>query len=82
MSTEILLINAGSSSVKYQVIDADDEKVLATGLIQRIGDEVGTIDHTVDGVTHHQDRGFPNHGRALTVMTQMFDEFGPSLSDV
>ncbi|HBX82084.1 MAG TPA: hypothetical protein DEG88_07590, partial [Propionibacteriaceae bacterium] len=37
MSTEILLINAGSSSVKYQVIDADDEKVLATGLIQRIG---------------------------------------------
>ncbi len=82
MSTPILLLNAGSSSIKYQVIDADDQRVLATGLIQRIGDETGTIDHTVDGVTHFQERGFPNHGRALTVMTQMFEEFGPPLADV
>ncbi len=82
MSTPILLLNAGSSSIKYQVIDADDEAVLASGLIQRIGDEAGTIDHTVDGVTHFQERGFPNHGRALTVMTQMFDEFGPDLKSV
>ena len=82
MSTPILLLNAGSSSIKYQVIDADDEAVLASGLIQRIGDESGTIDHTVDGQTHHQTRGFPNHGRALTVLTQMFDEFGPSLASV
>ncbi|HVK44549.1 MAG TPA: acetate kinase, partial [Micropruina sp.] len=43
MSTPILLLNAGSSSIKYQVIDADDEAVLASGLIQRIGDEAGTI---------------------------------------
>lgn len=82
MSMPILLLNAGSSSIKYQVIDADDESVLASGLIQRIGDESGTIDHTVDGQTHHQTRGFPNHGRALTVMTQMFDEFGPPLASV
>ena len=80
MSTPILLLNAGSSSIKYQVIDADDEAVLASGIIQRIGDEAGTIDHTVDGQTHHQTRGFPNHGRALTVLVQMFDEFGPALS--
>lgn len=82
MSTPILLLNAGSSSIKYQVIDADDENVLASGLIQRIGDESGTIDHTVDGQTHHQTRGFPNHGRALTVMVQMFNEFGPDLATV
>lgn len=82
MTTPILLINAGSSSVKYQVIDADDEDVLATGLIQRIGDETGTIDHTVGGQTFHEERGFPNHGRALRVMTQMFDEHGPSLAEV
>jgi len=82
MSTPILLLNAGSSSIKYQVIDADDEAVLASGIIQRIGDEAGTIDHTVDGNTHHQTRGFPNHGRALTVLVQMFDEFGPQLSTV
>ncbi|MBK8447051.1 MAG: acetate kinase [Micropruina sp.] len=82
MSTPILLLNAGSSSIKYQVIDADDEDVLASGIIQRIGDESGTIDHRVDGQTHHQTRGFPNHGRALTVLVQMFDEFGPALASV
>ncbi len=82
MSTPILLLNAGSSSIKYQVIDADDESVLATGLVQRIGDESGTIDHTVGGQTFHQERGFPNHGRALKVMVQLFEENGPKLADV
>lgn len=82
MTTPILLLNAGSSSIKYQVIDADNEDVLASGIIQRIGDESGTIDHSVDGQTHHQTRGFPNHGRALTVLVQMFEEFGPRLAVV
>ena len=82
MSTPILLLNAGSSSIKYQVIDADDEAVLASGIVQRIGDEYGTIDHTVDGQTHHQERGFPSHGRALRVMVQLFEEHGPQLADV
>ena len=82
MSTPILLLNAGSSSIKYQVIDADDEDVLASGIIQRIGDESGTIDHTVDGQTFHETRGFPNHGRALTVLVTMFEEHGPDLAAV
>ncbi|MCW3159207.1 acetate/propionate family kinase [Micropruina sonneratiae] len=82
MTTPILLLNAGSSSIKYQVIDADDEDVLASGIIQRIGDESGTIDHTVDGQTFHETRGFPNHGRALTVLVKMFDEHGPALTSV
>ena len=37
MATPILLLNAGSSSIKYQTIDADTEEVLASGLIERIG---------------------------------------------
>ncbi|MBK8460177.1 MAG: acetate kinase [Micropruina sp.] len=82
MSTPILLLNAGSSSIKYQVIDADDEAVIASGIVQRIGDEYGTIDHTVAGTTHFMERGFPNHSRALTVMVQLFNEHGPALSDV
>ena len=49
MTTPVLLLNAGSSSIKYQVIDADDERVLATGLIERIGQEVGRLTHTVGG---------------------------------
>ena len=34
---KILVINAGSSSLKYQLIDMTDERVLAQGLCERIG---------------------------------------------
>ncbi len=41
----ILVINAGSSSLKYQLIDIDTEKVLAKGLCERIGIEGSTLTH-------------------------------------
>ena len=83
MSTPILLLNCGSSSIKYQVIDADSEGVVATGIIERIGEESGTLDHKVGGETvHHVDRGFPNHARALSYLVRVFDEHGPSLSTI
>ena len=34
---KILIVNAGSSSLKYQLIDMDDESTLAKGLVERIG---------------------------------------------
>jgi len=36
---KVLVINAGSSSLKYQIIDMDNEKMLCKGLVERIGDE-------------------------------------------
>ena len=52
MARLILLLNCGSSSIKYQVIDADTEKVEATGLVQKVGqDSVGSLDHEVDAGT-------------------------------
>lgn len=45
----ILVVNAGSSSLKYQLIDMDDEKVIAKGNCDRIGID-GHISHkTFDG---------------------------------
>ncbi|MBQ8087483.1 MAG: acetate kinase [Clostridia bacterium] len=41
---KILIINAGSSSLKYQLIDMDNESVIAKGLVERIG----TVDPTTD----------------------------------
>ena len=34
---KILIVNAGSSSLKYQLIDMDNEQTLAKGLVERIG---------------------------------------------
>lgn len=45
----ILVINCGSSSLKYQLIDARDESVLAKGLVERIGIEGSRIKHDTTG---------------------------------
>jgi len=41
---KIFVVNAGSSSLKYQLIDMNDESVLAKGLCERIGTS-GAISH-------------------------------------
>lgn len=82
MSTQVLLLNCGSSSIKYKVIDADTELVVASGIIQRIGDESGTLDHRLDGEMVHVDRGFPNHARALTYLVRVFNAHGPDLDQI
>ena len=43
----VLVVNSGSSSFKYQLIDMDAETVLASGLVERIGEDVGRSKHTV-----------------------------------
>jgi acetate kinase len=82
MSTPILLLNCGSSSVKYQVIDADTEDVVASGIIQRIGESESTLDHNYAGQSRHDVHGFPNHARALAHLVRVFGEVGPDLAEV
>ncbi len=40
---KILVINSGSSSIKFQLLDMVDESVLASGLVERIGESEGLI---------------------------------------
>jgi acetate kinase len=75
-------LNCGSSSIKYKVIDADTEQVVASGIIQRIGEESGSLDHKLDGETVHVDRGFPNHARALNYLVRVFNAHGPDLDSI
>lgn len=61
----ILVINAGSSSLKYQLIDMDDEKVIAKGNCDRIGID-GHISHkTFDGRSIDEECSFPTHTEAF-----------------
>ncbi len=82
MTTPILLLNCGSSSVKYQVIDADTEDVLATGLVQKVGQATGTLDHTVGETTEHREQPVPDHAEAMRLVVGLIGEYGPRLSDV
>ena len=45
--TAVLVINSGSSSFKYQLVDVESQAALATGLVERIGQPMGVASHTV-----------------------------------
>lgn len=47
---KVLVINCGSSSLKYQLIDMSNEGVLAVGLVERIGIEGSVIKHEIPGM--------------------------------
>ena len=63
---KILVINAGSSSLKYQLIDMDTEKMLCKGNCERIGMEAGVFTHkTEDGRELHKDVDMQDHTAAF-----------------
>lgn len=68
---KILVINAGSSSLKYQLIDMDDESVIAKGNCERIGIG-GHITHkTFDGRKFEADCDFPTHTEAFEKVVEV-----------
>ena len=67
---KILVINAGSSSLKYQLIDMETEAVLAKGLCERIGID-GHLKHTplVEGKqVFNEDLAMPTHSEAIAAV--------------
>jgi len=82
VSEPVLLLNCGSSSIKYQVIDMATEEVVASGIIQRIGESESTLDHSFGEKSRHDSLGFPDHAHALAHLVKVFNEVGPKLSEV
>lgn len=62
---KIFVVNAGSSSLKYQLIDMENEQVLCKGLCERIGVS-GAISHkTSDGRVYEAETAMPTHSEAF-----------------
>ena len=80
MSDLVLVINAGSSSLKYSLVDAGTGDALATGLVERIGEATGVLTHTDPaGRSHRTEREVASHEDALVAAIEAFKEHGPSL---
>ena len=75
---KILVLNSGSSSLKYQVIDMSTEKTLASGYYERIGSEKAFLTHKVNGEKIKLENPVKNHAEALKyVMEQLLNsEYG------
>ncbi len=68
---KILVINCGSSSLKYQLIDMEGEVVLCKGLCERIGIEGSKITHTTDNGKWTAEVPFPTHTEAFMKVVEM-----------
>lgn len=67
----ILVVNAGSSSLKYQLINMDDESVLAKGNCDRIGIDGHVSAKTADGRKLEENCNFPTHTEAFEKLVEV-----------
>ena len=80
---KVLVINCGSSSLKYQLIDMEGEKVLCKGLCERIGMESSMITHEANGHKATTPAIFPTHTEAfLELIKKMTTGAGKCIENV
>ena len=88
--SRVLVINTGSSSLKYQLVDMTTERMLASGLVDRIGEASSVARHTaavpeegalapVSKGTSIRELPVPDHTAAFAVMLEAFATHGPDL---
>jgi len=65
---KVLVVNCGSSSLKYQLIDMVNEHVMAKGNYERIGDSKSFITHKVNGEKYKTEQAVKNHEEALKIV--------------
>ena len=77
---KVLVINAGSSSCKYQLLEMDTETVLASGLAERIGQGgTGKLTHKIAPDTDHEEKivresAFPTHVEAMELVISLLTD--------
>ena len=75
---KILVLNCGSSSLKYQLINMENEEVMAKGVYERIGQPNSFITHKVNGKKYYIEKPAPTHNEAVSVMIEQLtnSEYG------
>ena len=64
---KILVVNCGSSSLKYQLIDMENETLLAKGNFERIGEQEAFVTHKVNGEKYVKKSPVMNHEEDLKI---------------
>ena len=65
---KVLVVNCGSSSLKYQLIDMENEKLLAKGNFERIGEKQSFVTHKVNGEKYRIETPVMNHEEAMPIV--------------
>lgn len=72
--SKTLAINAGSSSLKFQLLEMPAEKVIAKGQVERIGMDEGVFTLKYNGEKTEVLKAFPDHRAAIEEMLEQFNE--------
>lgn len=73
--SKIIAINAGSSSLKFQLFEMPSETVLTKGLVERIGLDQGVFTISVNGEKHTETADISNHAIAVKMLLKKLTEF-------
>src|SRR5699024_5683904 len=73
---KILAVNAGSSSLKFQLFNMPEEEVITKGLIERIGLKDSVFSIVVNGERHKEVLDLPNHTVAVEMLLDRIIKLG------
>ncbi|CAM4211053.1 acetate kinase [Nocardia ninae] len=76
----VLVINSGSSSIKYQLLDPESGAVTASGMVDRIGEDNAGIEHHADGETTERRSAVADHTAGLRLIFDTFAATGHDLT--
>lgn len=66
--SKIMAINAGSSSLKFQLLEMPEETIVTKGIVERIGSEEATFQMEVNGEKQNETRDIPDHSKAVEIL--------------
>lgn len=81
MNTQVLVINSGSSSIKYQLVDVATAESLASGIVERIGLEVGRVKHEGPSGETVLEQPVADHEEGMRLVLGLFDTQGPQIDE-
>jgi acetate kinase len=80
MPHTVFVVNSGSTSIKYQLLDVDTDERLASGLVERIGEPEGRVTHKAGGEEWSLSEPIANHTAGMAAIMRMFADHRPSLA--
>jgi acetate kinase len=78
----VLVINAGSSSLKYDLVDTSTGQSRASGIVEKIGEPTSVARHSVGGVTYDREESCADHRAAFELVHSAFRDHGPDLEAI
>ena len=78
----VLVVNSGSSSFKYQLLDLSSQVTLAGGVVERIGQDSSRLAHRTGGLEEVRELPIADHSEGFALMLDTFAELGPQLDSL